>query len=170
MTSIRLPLLVVLLFALSGQACAQFGGGGKRRGAGGSGEEGRARIGEPSAEVTRLSPNDQVRLQLTDLRLALKLSPEQAASWQAYENKVLSLLDDLSRGGEVAAGGSAPKQIDNRVGIVRNRLSAMEDISDAASKLYSGLSVEQKAVADRALPGTVPTLYSGAGSSAGRQR
>ena len=172
MTSIRLPLVVVLLFAISGQAGAQFGGGmggGSRRGAGG-GAESRKSTAEPSSEVTRLNANDQVRLQLTDVRLALKLSPEQAASWQAYEDKVLNLLDDLSRGGAPATGGNALKQIDNRIGIVRNRLTAMEDISDAARRLYAGLSDEQKAVADRALPGTLPTLYSGAGASAIKPR
>jgi hypothetical protein len=169
-TSIRLSLVLVLLLAFSGQACAQFGGGGSRRGTGGAGGDGRTRATEPSSEVTRLNANDQVRLQITDVRLALKLSPEQATSWKAYEDKVLSLLDDLSRGGQVATDGNALKQIDNRVGIVRNRLAAMEDISDAASKLYAGLSVEQKAVADRALPGTVPTLYSGSGASPIRQR
>jgi len=164
-TSIRLPLVLALLFALSGQACAQFGGspGGMRRG---GGAENRARSSDSTAGVTRLTANDEIRLQLTDVRLALKLSPEQAASWQAYEDRVLSLLDDLSRGGEVATGGDALKQIDNRIGIVRNRLTAMEDIADAARKLYAGLSDEQKSVADRALPGTLPTLYSGAGASA----
>jgi hypothetical protein len=172
-TPLRLPLVFFLGLALAGPACAQFGGGtgGSRRGGAGGGAENRARSAEPSAGVTRLSQNDQIRLQLTDVRLALKLTPEQAASWQAYEDKVINLLADLSRGGEVPMGGSALLQIEGRIDIVRNRLTAMEDLSDAAKKLYAGLSDEQQTLADRMLPGTVPTLYSGAGAPApGRGR
>jgi len=109
-----------------------------------------------------MSANDQIRLQLTDVRLALKLAPEQAAAWQSYENKVLELLDDLSRGmAPPAPGESAPKQIERRLDVARNRMTAMEELSEAATKLYAGLTEEQKGVADRMLAGTVPVLYSG---------
>jgi hypothetical protein len=115
----------------------------------------------PRDEVTTMSANDQARLQLSNTHVALKLTPEQAPAWQAYENKVVDLLDDLSRGIHPAEGG-ALKQINARVDVVRNRLTAMEDIADAATKLYGVLTEEQKSTADRMLAATLPTLYSGA--------
>lgn len=41
----------------------------------------------------------------------------------------------------------------------------MEELSEAAKKLYATLSSEQKTVADRMIPGTVPALYAGQASS-----
>jgi hypothetical protein len=111
--------------------------------------------------VTTISANDHARFQLSDARLALKLTPEQAPAWQVYENKVVDLLDDLARGIN-APQGSALKQIDARIDVVRNRLTALEDIADAAAKLYGMLTDEQKSAADRMLAATLPTLYSGA--------
>jgi hypothetical protein len=108
-----------------------------------------------------MSANDQARLQLSNARLALKLTPEHAPAWQVYENKVVDLLDDLARGIN-APQGSALKQIDARIDVVRNRLTALEDIADAAAKLYGALTEEQKSAADRMLAATLPTLYSGA--------
>ena len=69
-------------------------------------------------------------------------------------------------GGAMHRGGSALVQIESRIDIVRNRLTAMEDVSDAAKRLYAGLTAEQRAIADGLLPGTVPTLYTGNMSAA----
>ena len=159
----RSTLLVILLtFAVAVPACAQFGGS-RHSGMGGGGNRASSADGDSQLSgVTRMSANDQVRLHLTDVRLALKLTPEQAASWQSYENKVLAFLSDPSHGTTPAATEeSAPKQIERKLDVVRDRLTAMEDLSDAAKKLYAGLTDEQKVVADRMLAGTVPALYSG---------
>ena len=153
---IRLLLALLLAFA-SAQAQAQFGGG--RHGGSGSGS--RQNAGSEPSEVTRMTPNDQVRMQLNSVRSALRLSPEQNAAWQAYEDRVIELLEDMARVAEPPAGEGALKQIDRKVDVVRNRLAALEDLSDAARKLYASLSSDQKIVADRMLPGTVPALYSG---------
>lgn len=152
----RSLLLSLALLAACGQASAQSGGPHR-------GGEGRARQGpggEPP-EVTRMSPNDQVRMQLNGVRSALRLSPEQGAAWQVYEERVIELLEDMARVAESPAGEGALKQIDRKVDLARNRLAAIEDVSDAAKKLYASLSSEQKATADRMLPGTVPALYAG---------
>ncbi len=153
---VRLVLVFLLLAAVCAPAAAQFGG--MKRGGGDSGS-GRSRPGDDMSGVTRMSANDQIRMQITDTRLALKLEPAQNAAWQAYEDRVIGLLADLSRGAGTAAGGDATKQIDLKVDLARNRLAAMEELSEAAKKLYAGLSAEQKSVADRMLPGTVPALY-----------
>ena len=154
-----LPALALLLVLVaSAPAMAQFGG--FRRGGTDSGGAGRSRQGgEDLTGVTRLSANDQIRMQLTDARLAIKLTPEQNPLFQNYEDRVLGLLSDLSRGSATPQGGDALKQIDLRVDLARNRLAAMEEIADAARKLYAALSPEQKTAADRVIPGTVPALY-----------
>jgi hypothetical protein len=151
-------LAVALLLALwvCGDAAAQY----NRRGAPAGGAQERSQP-TPRDEVTTMSANDQARLQLSNTRITLKLTPEQAPAWQVYENKVVDLLDDLARGIN-APQGSALKQIDARIDVVRNRLTALEEIADAAAKLYGVLTEEQKGTADRMLAATLPTLYSGA--------
>jgi len=151
----HLAIALLLVIGACGDAAAQYGG---RRGAQG---QGRLPESTPRDEVTTISANDQARFQLSNARLALKLTPEQAPAWQVYENKVVDLLDDLARGINVPQG-SALKQIDARIDVVRNRLTALEDIADAAAKLYGVLTDEQKGAADRMLAATLPTLYSGA--------
>lgn len=166
MSRARIVLVSFLLLTACGPVLAQFGG--TRRG-GADGGEGRARQrpGSELSGVTRLGTNDQIRMQLTNTRLALKLSPEQEAAWQAYESKVVSLLEDMTRGASAPESENALKQIDRKVDLARNRLAAMEDLSDAAKRLYAGLSVEQKATADQTIPGTVPALYVGLPASFG---
>jgi len=151
---IRFAVAVLLAACLFGQAEAQTG----RRGPP-DGGRGDAKRRDDAASA---SANDQVRHQLANVRSALKLTQEQAPAWEAYEKRIVGLLDDLSRGFNQPPGASAVKQIDARVDMVRNRLTAMEEIADAAARLYAGLSDEQKGTADRLLPGTLPALYSGA--------
>ena len=80
-------------------------------------------------------------------------------------------MDDQTRLAPVNTDSmTAIQQIERKVDTVRNRLTAMEDIADAAGKLYAGLNKEQKAVADQLLPGTLPALYSGLGSTFNRGR
>ena len=121
--------------------------------------------GSAGAQPARKSPpegvSSQARVQLASVRSALKLTPEQAPNWQLYESKVVELLDELGRGFTPPANVTAIRQIDARVDAVRHRLTAMEDIADAAAKLYSGLSAEQKGTADRLLAATLPTPYPG---------
>jgi hypothetical protein len=158
----RLHLIAALLLAAAVQACSQFGGmgGGMRHGGGDrrSGQEGNE---QRSNETARLSANDQIRLRLTDLRIALNLTREQAAPWQAYEDKVIEMFSDSGRDAGVSAGGNALNQIDRRVTAEQSRAAAMEQLSNAAKKLYSTLTDEQKRVADRMLASTVPVASLG---------
>ena len=153
MQTLRLAILSFALLALCGQAFAQFGG--TRRGGGDSSSSGRSRrdSGDLSG-VTTLSANDQVRMQITHTRLALKLTPEQTPLFETYQAKVLALLD--SGGATPASQDSAPQQIDLKVDATRHRVTALEDIAQAAKKLYEVLTEEQKKIADQMLPGTVP--------------
>jgi hypothetical protein len=148
-------LLGALGLAAMGEAGAQFGGGGGmgRRSGGGSPRDS---AGERS-ETTRLSANDQIRMQLTNARLVLKLTPEQNPPWQSYEDKVLGLIAEQPQ----SASESAVKQIDRNAEVLRSRLAAMQDLADAVKKLYATLSDDQKVVAERMLGATVPPAYAG---------
>ncbi len=144
----RLHLIAALLLAMAVQGCSQLGlGGGTPKGGGDrSGRDGNE---QRSSGIARLSANDQIRLHLTDLRIALGLKPEQAGPWQTYDDKVIEILSDSANDAAVPAGGNALNRIDRRA-------AAMQQLSNAAKKLYSILSDEQKRIADRLLPGTVP--------------
>ena len=153
----RLLIATLVLVFACGSAMAQFGG--MRRGGQDGEGRGRQRPDSQLSGVTQMSASDQVRMQLTDARLALKLEAAQNPLFDAYQDKVFALLSDLGRGVNAPSGEDTLKQIDRKVDVARNRLTAMEEISDAAKKLYAGLTPEQKTVADRVIPGTVPALY-----------
>ncbi|MBI4996320.1 MAG: Spy/CpxP family protein refolding chaperone [Rhodocyclales bacterium] len=101
--------------------------------------------------------------QLDNLRFQLKLRPEQESAWLTYQEKVGALVADQLRPAApaVIAAGNALRQIDRKTDVVRNRLAALEDIGDAARRLYDKLDETQRATADRLLAATVPALYSG---------
>lgn len=97
----------------------------------------------------------------------LKLSPTQAVLWDAYQEKVGALMADQMKLQPYRSRQTAMQQIGQKVDTVRLRLAAMEDIQEAAGKLYAALNDEQKKTADQLLPQTVPALYSGIGSGGG---
>lgn len=102
---------------------------------------------------------DELQAQLGETEQTLHLTPQQAVLWGAYQEKVSALMSDLLRPDPFAtASRTAPQQIDAKVDIVRNRLAAAEDVSDAARALYGSLDEQQKSVADRRLLLTTPPL------------
>ena len=107
--------------------------------------------------------------QLDGLRLKLNLRPDQEGAWQTYQERVGALMSDQLRP-VPAASGNALGQIDHKIDVVRNRLTALEDIADAARRLYLQLDLEQRDIADRTLAATVPALYSGLGAQASADR
>jgi len=162
--------LLLLITAATLVACAPMGDRGRPEGGppGGNGMGG-GMGGEAASNVIDLIAE---RLQKT--AEALKLTPKQAVLWDAYQDKVGALMtDQMKLQPYRAVQGPAPKQIAGKIDVVRNRLAAMEDIQDAANKLYAALDDDQKKIADQMLPATVPALYSGLGGGAsggGEQR
>lgn len=149
-----LPLLMASALVFS--ACAPLRGpgwpGGEPSGQGGPGRGGGA------------SAVAQLQTQLQETADALLLTPRQLPLWEAYQEKVGALMaDQLKLSSYGAAAQSAPKQVAYKVEVVRNRLAAMEDIQDAANRLYAELDDTQKKIADQRLAQTVPALYSGLG-------
>lgn len=106
------------------------------------------------------------RQALADTAEALNLTPRQRVLWDAYQEKIGALMADQTRlafGAPTRQG--AMRQIEAKVDTVRNRLAAMEDIAQAAQRLYDTLDEGQRAVADQRLAGTLPALYSGLGET-----
>ena len=131
-------------------------------------EGGGQRSGPPSQDDAdrgtpeRGSPAGEFNVHLQDVKQRLKLQSSQQAAWNTYARRVQALMEDVMRGvGRPVDPEDAVHQINRRVDLVRNRLAAMEDIADAATQLYAGLSPSQRKIADDLLPTTVPTLYSG---------
>jgi hypothetical protein len=155
----------VLAFAC-GQALAQFGGG-TRHGRGGSqgeGSSGSQREGSSNASgVTRMSANDRIRIQITDLRLALKLTPEQNPLFDTYQSKVFALLSPWSAPPDLAPSQvpEALTRIAQKVAVARGRWTQTQEVYEAAAKLYAVLAPEQREVADRMLADTVPSPAAG---------
>lgn len=158
----RAPLPILLLTATLA-ACAPLGGPAGR--------------GEPPRREAGASPGggmgllDQYQGQLQDTAAALHLSPGQLVLWNAYQERIGALLaDPLKLPPYRETRPSAPQQIAGKVDTVRNRLAAMEDIQEAAAKLYAALDEEQRKTADRLLPASVPALYSGLAGDGGEPR
>jgi Spy/CpxP family protein refolding chaperone len=154
--------LAAALSVTAGPAHAQFGGGMGGLGGGMGGrhegrqmERGRERQPAPAIET---SPAMEVEQQLENLHYQLRLKPDQESLWAGYREKVGALVEDQTRPGrdERAAGGSAVQQIGRRVDQARNRMTALEDIADAAQRLYAALDDRQKGLADRLMATTVP--------------
>lgn len=155
-------LTAALALGHAADSSAQFGGpmGGMGGGPPGGGPSGRPRESVMASGSHLIATVEQ---QLDNLRFQLKLRPEQESAWANYEEKVGALVADQLRPTAPEAGeaGSALSQIERKIDVVRNRLTAMEDIADAANRLYEKLDETQRSVADRLLAITVPALYSG---------
>jgi hypothetical protein len=155
----RFVLSVCLALVIAVQASAQLGGRTRRDSDSGGRRDD---AGKVPSEITRLSANDRIRLQLSRTRLALNLKSDQASLWQSYEDKAIALLEDSAHAASWSDSESGPKQVEQRVATLRARLEAFERLADTANKLYSAFSEDQKKVADKMLPATVPAPYPGA--------
>lgn len=151
----RLKFIAVLMLAIAVQGCSQFGGSGKR--GGGDRGLGQDRDVQRPLELSRMSANDQIRLRLTDARVALHLTAAQTFAWQTYENKVIEMLSSVGREAVETGGGNAMTQIDRQVATEQRYAATLEQLTGYARQLYAVLDDEQKRTADRLLPGTVPT-------------
>jgi hypothetical protein len=147
-------MIAILICAGAAQAQAQSRRGDDRDDAK---KQGR---GPASAAEAKERASDQAFQQLNQARRAIRLTPAQEPLYDVFQERVLALMEDLNRGvPPTTVGDSAIKQIDRRVDLLRNRLAAFEDVSDAARRLYAALTPEQKETADRVLPGALPSMY-----------
>lgn len=113
------------------------------------------------SEEGAMPARDPGQERLARLELSLALTPAQQPLWEDYREALGALLADQARGSVQRASQSAVQQIAGKLDVVRNRLSAMEEIQDAAARLYQALDPRQREVADRLLATTVPSLDAG---------
>ncbi len=127
---------------IADRAFAQFG----RRGRGGMGGGGAAegKAGKPEATPV-------LEVTLHELEEDLKLAPEQQPLFDAYAETLRGLANDVARQRQStakAASATLVERIDRNVDTLRNRLTAVEDIAQAAKALYAKLNSDQQRAAD----------------------
>jgi hypothetical protein len=99
----------------------------------------------------------------------LKLSPAQLKAWEPFAGRVHAVAEDIARERAPAqslAQPNAMQQMNRAVDRVRNRLTALEDVSTAAKALYEILGPEQKMLVDARFPSIIPLIAGGAQASA----
>lgn len=159
------PRILSLIFIpLLLTACAS-GPAGRGGPGGGRGDDTNGPPGSMGSGASKVVDQIQEQLQVTGE--ALKLAPKQAILWDAYVEKISALMADQMKLPTYRPKQTATQQIADKVDTVRNRLTAMEEIQEAASRLYGSLDESQRKTADQMLPGTLPALYSGLGSAGG---
>lgn len=135
--------LALMFAAVATPALAQMSG--RRRGSGGDkgGDKGGMdKSGEPRINALELTAHE--------LHEDLKLTPQQEPLWDAYLDKIRALGNDIARERRPlgSGAGNVNQQIDRIVDIARNRLTALEDIAQAAKDLYAKLTPEQQPAAN----------------------
>jgi len=127
---------------IADRAFAQFGRRGRGGMGGGGGAEGKA--GKPEATPV-------LEVTLHELEEDLKLAPEQQPLFDAYAETLRGLANDVARQRQStakAASATLVERIDRNVDTLRNRLTAVEDIAQAAKALYAKLNSDQQRAAD----------------------
>jgi len=95
----------------------------------------------------------------------LKLLPAQMPAWESYTSKVRAFEGDIARSRAQKPAGpemNVLQRLDRSVDAARNRLAAMEEVSDAAKELFAMLAPEQKVAADPRLATIVSSFTDGA--------
>jgi hypothetical protein len=108
------------------------------QGADGAGPWGRCIAGGPEAH-------------LSALKTELKLTAAQEPAWKAFEGAVRAQAEGRAKDHPQAAGG--PESFDAHIAFMEQRLAGLKAVAQARTGLYAVLTPEQKAVADRLLPG-----------------
>jgi hypothetical protein len=136
--------LGLVVAAAATQALAQAGGSGRRGGRDKS-------SGDRSKGGADAPQPDMLEVTLHEFYEDLKLAPAQETAWESYSDKVRALAGDISRErtrARSASQGTVLARIDRTVDAARDRLTALEDIAQAAKTLYAGLTPAQQAVCD----------------------
>jgi hypothetical protein len=134
---------------LADRAFAQFGG---RRGRGGMDSGGGTGPGGGQGKGSK-EPTPMLEITLHELQKDLKLAPEQQPLFDAYAETLRGLANDVARerqrqSAAKAVSATLVERIDHNVDALRNRLTAVEDIAQAAKTLYAKLNPDQQRVAD----------------------
>lgn len=100
-----------------------------------------------------LDPGARVEQRLARFKSELKLTAEQEPLWQAFAEKS---KDEAGKGMQAMRDSmqgdkqlSAPERMAQMQGVMKQRVAAMESVSESFNRLYAGLTPEQKAAADK---------------------
>ena len=116
--------------------------GGHMPGMGMMGQEGRPMMGDPAARA---------EARLAHFKAELKLTPQQEPLWNAFAEKAKA---EAGQGMKMMRERSpekmaAPERMNLMVEVMKNRVAALESLSESFKRLYDGLTPEQKAIADK---------------------
>ena len=151
--TVRTLVTIVMAMAAAGAAAQYPGGGGTGRpgGAGTGGRSGLPELRMAPPDKAPAAAADQVQIQLSELEDDLRLSAAQRPLWKIFADRVQKLAGDVTRDRDKLRfpKGTTTEQFDFVADRARDRLTAIEDISDAGKQLYASLSPTQKEIADR---------------------
>jgi hypothetical protein len=100
-----------------------------------------------------MDPGARVEQRLTRLKSELKITAEQEPLWQAFAEKSKSEagkgMQGMRERMQDSKPVSAPDRLAQMQGHMKERLVALESVSESFNRLYAGLTPEQKATADK---------------------
>ena len=100
-----------------------------------------------------MDPGARVEQRLTRLKSVLKVTAQQEPLWLAFAEmskdeagKGLQAMRDRMKDDKQI---SAPERLAQMQGIMKERMAAMDSVSESFNRLYAALTPEQKAAADK---------------------
>jgi hypothetical protein len=102
-----------------------------------------------------------LREELEATKARLNLSSTQYQLWDSFEDRSRKVLEDSARQSKplsISVSSPAPQQIERVLDVPRDRITALEDVSDSAKNLYLALSEDQRRIADIHLPSIIRIL------------
>ena len=97
-------------------------------------------------------PVAKVEKRLASFKEELKITSDQEQVWATYAEKTTSNVKDIRDRMEEAMHDkpqTAPERFDRHIELMKQRLASFEKMDDALKQLYTALTPEQKAIADR---------------------
>lgn len=146
---------LLLAAGIGSAAFAQGGRGGW--GCDGSGPMGMGPMGGQGGPMGRqasmkFDPAQRAERHLAMLKYQLNVTDAQEPLWQAYEQKLKAEAGkgfQAMRGQAADANLTAPERMAKMQALMEERLAAMKGVHESFSRLYDGLTPEQKKVADQ---------------------
>jgi hypothetical protein len=158
-----LALAVVGLFAAAGASYAHGPGYGPHGGGAGMMGPGAGAPADPAQQAER------VQFRMAGIKDALKLQPNQADAWNAYEAKVKSTAQARAQlhQGMAERRGNPEAMADYRVTMMKHNAQAAEEVNGLRKALVATLTPEQKATFERYAMGPGMARGPGAGHGPG---
>lgn len=130
-----------LAFGLAAQAQPPGAGCEERPGMGMM-RQGMGMMADPAARAER---------RMEQFKAQLKLTPQQEPLWTAFAEKAKA---EAGKGMKTMREKAqepmtAPERMSQMMNLMKDRMTAMESVSESFKRLYDGLTPEQKAIADK---------------------